>query len=91
MTTGLSGNRPIFATTNSRSPIGGCISPIIRFSTMTDPNWIGSMPSWAPSGSSVGTKMIIAGNGSRMQPTNSRNTLIVISMMVGSEEIVRIR
>ena len=34
------------ASTNSTRPIGGCRSPIIRFSTITRPKCTGSMPSW---------------------------------------------
>src|SRR6218665_3099851 len=65
----------IRASTNSTMPIGGCSRPIIRFSTITRPKWIGSMPSVLAIGSRMGTRMGMAAVGSRKQPTKSISRL----------------
>ena len=63
------------ASTNSTIPMGGCSRPIIRFSTITRPKWIGSTPSFMAMGSRMGTRMVMAAVGSRKQPTNSISRL----------------
>src|SRR5213078_3484043 len=68
-------SRATRASTNSTIPIGGCSKPIIRFNTITNPKWTGSIPSWWTTGISTGTSIRMAAVGSRKQPTNSINTL----------------
>src|SRR5512133_3931004 len=63
------------ASTNSTMPIGGCSSPIMRFSTITSPKCTRSMPSFWQIGTRIGTRIVMAAVGSRKQPTNSISTL----------------
>src|SRR3954467_14060112 len=56
-------------------PSGGCNRPIIRFSVMIRPKWIGSMPSLRQIGNRIGTRMVIAAVVSMKQPTNRIRTL----------------
>src|SRR5438270_9366581 len=63
------------ASTNKTIPIGGCRSPIIRFSTTIRPKCTGSMPSCRTAGISTGIAIRIAAVGSRKQPTNSSSRL----------------
>ncbi|MCY1310519.1 hypothetical protein D9M70_607180 [compost metagenome] len=65
------------ANTNSTIPMGGCSRPIIRFSVMIRPKWIGSMPSLSTMGSRIGTRMVMAAIVSMKQPTIRISTLAI--------------
>ena len=66
--------RPILHAMNRHSPIGGVERPNAKVSTNTIENCMGSMPMPRAIGNSSGTKITMAGPGSRNAPIKIRNT-----------------
>jgi len=71
---------PMLDATKRHTPTGGVVSPIMRFRTAIMEKWIGSMPTWRATASSVGKRVSSAAMVSMKVPTKSSRILIIRMM-----------
>jgi hypothetical protein len=68
---------------NRHVPTGGVMNPMMRFTLITTPRCIGSMPAAFAIGSSIGTRIISALTGSMNVPTTRSIAFMSSSMING--------
>jgi hypothetical protein len=68
---------PMLEATKRHTPTGGVVRPIMRFSTAIMEKWIGSIPTWRATASSVGKRVSSAAMVSMKVPTKRSSKLII--------------
>jgi hypothetical protein len=70
-------------TTKRSSPTGGVIQPIDRFTIISTPKNIGSIPNDRATGKRIGTNITTAAEAFIRVPTNNNNTFTSIKKTIG--------